>query len=356
MAIKVSGTTVIDNGPVIYAGGSTGSAGQVLKSTGSGIEWGEGAGSGTFDTGITDTVFVPVNSGAQDSGAIFTGSIAFSTVGINTLTVTSVTTGRLIPGQILIGTSITPGTQILSFGSGTGGAGTYLVSIAQTAVSGIISASGPDAAVIFPTEFGYKHVVESIHVCNVSENDLYFSARHDYNGGQQVPIANKILIPYQSAVELLEQPTVANPYDILRMQAFVGAGATAQGYDGGLQAFVTYSKKLDTNLYGIGELVQVVTGIGETVFVSQLNPSVVQSIKLANVTDTNDIDVSVSIYSTQGSTQIQKGYLAYNLTIPQNSTVELCAKPKHLNLYECIVVKTAQANTCGVTVGAKYIT
>jgi hypothetical protein len=219
-----------------------------------------------------------------------------------------------------------------------------------------MSASGPDVSLVLPTDAGYKFVIESFHVCNVSNNDLYFTARHDFNGGERVPIANKILIPYQSAVELLEQPTTANPYDIIRTQAFVGAGATADGYDGGLDAFITYSQEQDTNFVASGKLVTTVTGAGQNVYQSVLDPSVIQSIKLINVTDTNDIDVSVSIYSTDPSAGgIRRGYLAYNLTIPQNSTVELCAKPKRLETLECIVVKTSQANTCGVTIGSKYI-
>ena len=372
MAIKIGGTTVVsDNryfsgvgltltGP-IYANNSTGTSGQVLQSTGAGIQWadvatGNGSGSGSYDTAITKTAYIQVNSGSQDGGAIFIGTITSSVAGFCTLTVSSVSFGRLQVGQSLIGTTITPGTKILSFGSGSGGTGTYRLDIDQTTTtSGIMSASGPDVSLVMPTDAGYKIVIESIHVCNVSNNDLYFTARQDFNGGNQVPIANKVLIPYQGAVELLEQPTTANPYDIIRTQAFVGAGATADGYDGGMDAFITYSKIQDTNYVATGEVVTNVTGVGDTVFQSVLSPSVIQSIKLINISDTNDIDVSVSIYSTAGPTQIRKGYLAYNLTIPQNSTVELCARPKRLEKNECIVVKTNQANTCGVTVGSKYI-
>ena len=47
MAIKISNTTVIDDSrsfipSTITAGASTGTSGQVLKSTGTGVTWGEG--------------------------------------------------------------------------------------------------------------------------------------------------------------------------------------------------------------------------------------------------------------------------------------------------------------------------
>lgn len=56
MAIQISGTTVIDNSrkfiPVtIEAGSTVGTAGSVLKSTGSGIEWGSAGGSDDIDLG-----------------------------------------------------------------------------------------------------------------------------------------------------------------------------------------------------------------------------------------------------------------------------------------------------------------
>lgn len=59
MAIKISNTTVIDDGRnfagvgltvtgSFYANSSPGTAGQVLKSTGNGVEWGEAAASAEF--------------------------------------------------------------------------------------------------------------------------------------------------------------------------------------------------------------------------------------------------------------------------------------------------------------------
>ena len=72
-------------------------------------------------------------------GATFVGSISG-----NTLTVTSITYGAVTMGMTLTGTGITAGTTIVGFGTGAGGnvneAGTYTVSISQTASSTTISA------------------------------------------------------------------------------------------------------------------------------------------------------------------------------------------------------------------------
>lgn len=72
------------------------------------------------------------------TNGVFTGSIA-TTV----LTITAVLSGDpLVVGQYVDGTGVTNGTYITSFGTGTGGVGTYNVSASQTASSTTIYANG----------------------------------------------------------------------------------------------------------------------------------------------------------------------------------------------------------------------
>ncbi len=59
----------------------------------------------------------------------------------STLTVTGVTSGLLNVGDTLSGTGVTTGTTITGFGSGTGGIGTYTVSIVQYVTSNTITAT-----------------------------------------------------------------------------------------------------------------------------------------------------------------------------------------------------------------------
>jgi len=207
MAIKISNNTVIDDSrqflPVtISAGSTTGTSGQVLQSTGTGVTWGSGGGSGTFDTGITTSIYISVSAGVA--------------TGIGT------TASQIIASQISRNNDI------------------FI---------------GPGIAYSFPSTAGYEYIIESLHITNKSGNNLYISGRQDFNGGQNVPIANRIPIPYQGALELLEQPRVANPSDILRLQALTGIGTDASGMDGGLDAFITISRKTDTNYIGIGETI-----------------------------------------------------------------------------------------------------
>jgi hypothetical protein len=309
MAIKVNNINVIDDTrqfiPVtISAGSTTGTSGQVLQSTGVGVTWAAAGGSGTFDTGITTSIYVSVTSGIA--------------TGIGT------TAAQITASQIFRNNDI------------------FI---------------GPGIAYSFPSTAGYEYIIESMHVTNKSGANLYLSGRHDFNGGQNTPICNKVLIPYQGALELLEQPRVANPSDIIRLQALTGLGTDASGMDGGLDAFITISRKTDTTYVGIGTTVRTTD---QEIFTSVTYSSVIQSINLANYNNNVDVDVTVSVFrgGTVGgisTTGVRLGYLAYNLTIPKNSVVEICQKPKQLSVGDSILVTTTPANSVGIVLAGKYI-
>lgn len=304
MAIRINNTIVIDNSQNVigaavtvtgklFAGTLPGTSGQVLQSTGTGVTWATAAGgSGTFDTGISTSVYVSVSSG------IATNTITFQNI-----------------------------------------------------------FSAPGVAHSFPSTAGLEYVIESIHVANKSGNNLYLSGRHDFSGGERVPIANRVPIPAESAVELLEQPRVAGPSDVIRLQALTGIGTDAVGHDGGLDAFITFSQKSDTSYVGVGE---TIISTDQELFTASTSAAVIQSITLANYNDNVDADITISIFrgGTVGgiaTTGIRQGYLAYNLTVPQNSIVEICPKPKHLKQGDSILVSSTPTSSVGIVLAARYI-
>jgi hypothetical protein len=67
-----------------------------------------------------------------------TGSI--STASGGTLTVTAVSSGKIVLGQVISGAGVTANTRVTSFGTGTGGTGTYGVSVSQTIASTTLTA------------------------------------------------------------------------------------------------------------------------------------------------------------------------------------------------------------------------
>ena len=300
MSFRVNGPErlrITSTGDVVLAAGQTvgSSAGIVTYfGDGSNLTGIAAGGSGTFDTGITTSIIVPVTAG--------------------------------------IGTNDDTNRDVFV---------------------------GPGIAYSFPSTASTQYVIESIHVVNKSGGNLYLSGRHDINGGANVPIANRVIVPYNGAVELLEQPHVANLSDVIRLQALTGTGSSATGASNGLDAFITYSAKSDSTDY-IG-VAQTITSTDQEFFEVASNPCVVQSINLVNYSNNIDVDVSISIFSggTTGgiaTTGIRRGYLAYNITVPRNSTIELCEKPKRLESNQALLITASSNNSVGVTLAGKYIT
>lgn len=75
--------------------------------------------------------------------ASVTGAIAE-----DVLTVSAVASGKLAVGQVISGDGVTAGTTITALGTGTGGAGTYIVSEEQTVASTAITANSAKAAAV----------------------------------------------------------------------------------------------------------------------------------------------------------------------------------------------------------------
>ena len=325
---------------------------------------------------VTATSFVK-SGGTSSQFLKADGSVDSSTYLTTTGSGTNLTG---IVTSIVAGTNITisgsTGQVTINAASGGGGSGTFdtgittsiYVSVTSgigTGVSGITTIQsnndifrGPGIAYSFPSTAGRKYVIESIHITNTFSNELYFTARHDFNGGSNVPLAQRVLIPYQGASQFLNQPIIANPSDILRFQALSGAGSTATGIDGGLDAFIVYSQKTDTNYIGTGKTVS--TASGTEIFQSSSSPAMLQSIKLCNYNLNIDVDASISIYrgGTAGgitTTGVRLGYLTYNLTIPKNSVIEILEKPAYLATNDSIVGSASTSNSIAVTLSGKYI-
>jgi hypothetical protein len=115
-------------------GGATGSAGnQVFYEN---------------DQVITASYTIPADKNASTTGPITIESIEVTgtindggVLAGTTLTVLSVTSGVLYVGAVIDGVGVTAGTTITAFGTGTGGAGTYTVSVSQLVASATITSA-----------------------------------------------------------------------------------------------------------------------------------------------------------------------------------------------------------------------
>lgn len=124
---------------VLNAGSTTSAIGQsaYANNANGSVSFGT-AGSPPTQASVTGSI--AVNSGSTSTIAL--NSVVGSISG-TTLTVTAVNTGALAPGQTLSGTNADPATAIVSQTSGTtGGVGVYVVSVSQTLASTTLTSSG----------------------------------------------------------------------------------------------------------------------------------------------------------------------------------------------------------------------
>jgi hypothetical protein len=140
--------------------------------------------------------------------------------------------------------------------------------------------------------------------------------------------------------------------------------------DGALQVTVVYQSSTDTTYQnGTGTVVGIVTVPAEAIsgvtsttpfaYYSSgaLYPSVIQSIRVSNISDGfiypgGDYPVSVGI----GNTDTVLSWLAYNMVIPKNSSIELCESPKRLGVGQSIFAITNTPYTIEIQVAGKQKT
>lgn len=98
----------------------------------------------------------------------FTGSIAVVST-VPTLTVTAVSSGTITVGQVIRGTGITADTTIVAMLTGTGGVGTYQVSVSQTVASRSIIGYVPGNNVAETATVSFSHAKDC---CNGNQNSI----------------------------------------------------------------------------------------------------------------------------------------------------------------------------------------
>ena len=143
--------------------------------------------------------------------------------------------------------------------------------------------------------------------------------------------------------------------------------------DGALQVTITYQSTTDTAyLNGTGTVVGIVTiasqatspilGITSTVPFPYYGtgssfPSTIQSIRVSNISDRTiypggDYPVWVGI----GNSDTIFSWLAYNMIIPKNSSIELCEGPKRLGIGQSIFAYSDTPNVIEIQIAGKQKT
>ena len=238
-------------------------------------------------------------------------------------------------------------------GGGGGGSGEFNTGITSSVQ--ITPLSYETSVFTFPSTSGKQYTIESINVANVDTSVgvgttvNIIASIEDATAGEQTYIAYNVPIVNGGVIELLKNPIVAGPSDVIKMwvtnEGYVGTNNAAEVY-------MNYSEYTSTDyVKAFASTVSIATTDVTGILTSTSNPTVIESIHLANRTDTGDYPVSVRI--TQGTST---SHLVKDLIIPRYSTVDILDRQKRIETNSVIEVKVEQTSTIDVIIAGKKIT
>ena len=212
--------------------------------------------------------------------------------------------------------------------------------------------------ITFPSDSTKRYVIESISLGNVTAGagqtvNVIASINPGvttYSSEYKVYLAYNAEVPDAGLIELIKEPMVMNPSDVLKVWA---TDSTNTGINGALELYATYTEHESTDyIAGYGSTTNITTTALATIYTSTSYPTIIQSIKATNRTDTGDFPVTIQIVN--GSTIT---HLAKDLVIPKYASVELLDRPKRIEAGATIrMQQSAAANTVDVIVSGKKIT
>ena len=226
----------------------------------------------------------------------------------------------------------------------TAGGGSGLFNSTINVSTGYAITSSLANAVVFTA----NATIYSIYVTNIGPDvNAAVTVTADFTptgSSANVSLFRNIPIPSRSSVEMLKKPQVVKANDIIKMQSFVNGTAASSN------AHVTIV--YETTALSSFDRASALAGTGySTLYTASGSPAVIESIKVVNQ-DTAFGNHAISIIWSNSSNTIQ-GYIAKDIILPANSTLELCEAPKYLYAGDELDIYSSYANVVSVFVSAK---
>jgi hypothetical protein len=200
-----------------------------------------------------------------------------------------------------------------------------------------VTASMSTGLTIPSTPVNDRYIIRSLHVTNISDSVAFVSANVLYVGGNTAYLGSLIPVPVGSVVEFMDRPQLMQPGDKINLQGFNASQVATSGL---LSSYFTYEGVPNDITY---------IGTGETLALSNTNiqimhadqaDTVVESIKVVNL-KTYPIPVKV-FFGYSNATP--KAYMAYNIQVPPNTSIELLQSPKLILQTDKIYASYANAS------------
>ena len=211
----------------------------------------------------------------------------------------------------------------------------------------------------FPSTASKTYTIDSIMASNVANvgigTTVNLIASISSNSGvaagttEQTYFAYNIPIAAGGAIELIKEPIVANPNDIVKLWA---TDATYTGISSAIQVHMTYTQQDSTDFFG---KYAANTSIGSTTIIGihtagTTKAATIQSVHITNRSDVGPFPVDIMMTDSTG---IVTTYLVKNLVIPKYSSVEILERPKRMETGSSLGVKVQQTGTIDVIVSGK---
>lgn len=124
-------------------------------------------------------------------------------------------------------------------------------------------------------------------------------------GTVQTYFAFGVPIPPGGVLELIKQPMVLNPYDIIQLR---GIGPDGSGLSNAVDIHISYEEQNNTQYVGLGSVLGSTIGLGTNIsrrlINAASNPIMFQSLRMTNTEFEGDYDVNVKIVSDVTTTSI----------------------------------------------------
>jgi len=166
-----------------------------------------------------------------------------------------------------------------------------------------------------------RYILRSLHVTNISDSVAFVSSNVLYAGGNTAYLGSLIPVPVGSVVEFMDRPQLMQPGDKINLQGFNASQVATSGL---LSSYFTYeSVSSDVTYVGTGQTLALSNTNIQVVHADQAD-TIIESIKVVNL-KTYSIPVKV-FFAYSNATP--KAYMAYNMQVPPNTSIELLQSPK----------------------------
>ena len=275
-------------------------------------------------------------------------TVAQGGIGAATLTLNNVLLGNgtSAPLSVAPGTSAnvltSNGTTWISSAPAAGSGGSGLFNTAISTASALAVTTSAANVFAAASTAGKRYIVHSIHVTNIAAAAAgELTANIIGSTYSSITLATQLPVPAGTSVELLKQPKVLQPSDYIT----ISANASSV-----LHATATVEEITGTSHFGVG--VDITTAATATDLHTATANSVIQSILLSNDNGAND--VKARVLWTDGSNNIQ-GYFAFDMIVPADATVEVLEQPKFLQSGYKVRVQANEADRLEAIIAGKVI-